>query len=63
MYCIADVKDTRKEPPNPREPIELPDNDISEKRSINFTQQHAAALAATVLPAAQVHFPPDLQPI
>ena len=57
--------DRRKEPPNPREPIELPSDDIGEKqvaeRAANVAnqsqQQQAAAAASSITgpAAAQVH--------
>jgi len=52
-------EDRRKEPPNPREPIELPDDNVHENDAAaaviaNQSRQiHAASPAATA--AAQVH--------
>ena len=60
MVCTVEMnEDRRKEPPNPREPIELPDDNVHENDAAAAVianqswQIRAASPAATA--AAQVH--------
>jgi len=52
-------EDRRKEPPNPREPIELSDDDLHEKRVAdtgNQSQQHALSPALRSAQVQQLYF-------
>jgi len=62
LWYVDVNEDRRKEPPNPREPIELSDDDTRENRAVehpasiaNQSQQLAATPAAQ---RAQVHLLP-----
>ena len=61
MFFVEVVDDRRKEPPNPREPIELPHVDVGQKEPgkhdadvANQSQQQAASPAISSTPKAQV---------
>jgi len=62
VVCADVNEDRRREPPNPREPVELPDSNVRKKQAAehpanvaNQSQQLLAATSVSRLLAAQVY--------